>query len=116
MAVGPNVCNGWKADTRIGRLQGVIEDAGNLTIAIKAARSFGIGFLVGMAVPFLTAVFAMMINFDLGVRIGTVLQPFVSDLVDKIDDGLITLVNGLLYGTVACLISLLHSVWRSRRT
>jgi hypothetical protein len=82
----------------------------------KAARDFGIGFLVGVAVSFLTAVFAVMINFDIGVRIGAVLSPLSSLLVDRVGDGLISLANGLLYGVIACLASLSHSAWRSDRT
>jgi hypothetical protein len=81
----------------------------------KAAKYFGIGFLVGVAVPFLTAVFAVMINFDVGVQIATVLEPFGSLLADRVDDSLITIANGFLYGTVACLASLLHSAVRPSR-
>jgi hypothetical protein len=82
----------------------------------KAAKYFGIGFLIGIAAPSLIAVFAVLINFDAGLRLASVFVPFGSFLADKFDDGFVTITNGLLYGTIACLATLLHAAWRPRRT
>ena len=65
-------------------------------------------FWIGMLVPVLVSVVSMMVSFDLGMKLATILAP-PTLLADRWPDVAIPLANGLLYGFLALALTSLMS-------
>jgi hypothetical protein len=67
--------------------------------------------VIGAAVPFLLSIFSMLVSFDTGASVATILAP-ATLMADRWPDAIIPMVNGMLYGCIACAITLLPALRR----
>lgn len=72
----------------------------------RTIRIFVVAFVIGAAVPFLLAIFSMLVSFDTGASVATILAPAIL-MADRWPDAIIPMANGLLYACIASAITLL---------